>query len=433
MPTVLTSGRSGWPFVMGALFVLAVGCLLVSAPAVAQDPGQGEVNISVEPAETDLEPNETITHEVVVEGAQEGIAAYAHLDIVIENPEVAQFVDFYETAEGNADGNITFTLTEIRDASGNKSESGPVFSMEAGLTGGHDFDGAEEIVIAELETEVLGSVPSATNLSIVENPDPEPIDEPEIAKDLGGAAYDVNALVDSELAVPAAAGLSLVPAETELDPGETTTLELVAEGAAYGIQSYDGIEVAVEDPGVAQFVNFTETAENNVDPGGEPPASDSEIRDASGNPAETGSVLWLDADLADGAFEGGDEVVLAEVEAELTSLDSTAVTIAGAPGLRDLQGIDYEITDTTNAALDPVGIDVTGNGKPATDTTGDGRLNNVDGDDAFDIFDVQAFFSHFEKQPVQDNPDKFNFNGGTPADVTIFDVQALFTDLSETS
>jgi hypothetical protein len=58
----------------------------------------------------------------------------------------------------------------------------------------------------------------------------------------------------------------------------------------------------------------------------------------------------------------------------------------------------------------------------------DGLFEDVDGDGEFTIFDVQAFFVNFEGQTVQKNPGPFNFDES--AGVSIFDVQALFTELS---
>jgi hypothetical protein len=413
-----------------ALFVLAAGCLVVSSPAVAQDPGEGEVNISVEPTETDYGPNDTVTYEVIVEGADEGVWGYAQLDIVIEDPSVAQFVDFYETANDNDESNLSFSNTRIENMDGNATEEGPVFSMGSFLSGGTHFesDNTSTFVIAEIEAEVLGGFTSASNVSIVENPEPEDQDDPVILKSLNSNDnYTVNAMDDSEVALRDEANVSLVPAETELQPGETTTFDVVVEDAEYGIQSYDGFEVAIENPGSAQFVSFTETAEDNVDPGGESPDSNSEIRDADGNPAENGSVLWLDADLNDGAFDAAEEIVIATVEAEVTGTDTTAVTVDADRALQDLQAVDYEITETTGSELDPIGIDVTGDNKPATDTTGNGLLNDIDGDGTYDIFDVQALFTHFEDPVVQNNADVFDF--APDGEVNILDVQALFENL----
>ena len=66
----------------------------------------------------------------------------------------------------------------------------------------------------------------------------------------------------------------------------------------------------------------------------------------------------------------------------------------------------------------------------AADTTGDGLLNDVDGDGEFDIFDVQELFNSLTTGVVQNNPELFNFNDNeNPTEVTIFDVQGLFNTL----
>jgi len=75
-----------------------------------------------------------------------------------------------------------------------------------------------------------------------------------------------------------------------------------------------------------------------------------------------------------------------------------------------------------------VDIDVTGDGNPATDTTGDGLLNDVDGDGEFDIFDVQALFNNLDDDAVTENVGQFDF--GDDGEIGVFDVQALFDELT---
>lgn len=65
---------------------------------------------------------------------------------------------------------------------------------------------------------------------------------------------------------------------------------------------------------------------------------------------------------------------------------------------------------------------------PATDTTGDGLLNDVNGDGEFDITDVQVFFENLNDEAIQNNPEQFDFSG-TGGDISISDVQALFEQL----
>ena len=74
-------------------------------------------------------------------------------------------------------------------------------------------------------------------------------------------------------------------------------------------------------------------------------------------------------------------------------------------------------------------IDVTGDGNAATDTNGDGRLDDINGDGESDIFDVQALYRNVEDSAVQNNPEQFDFDGSGDNSVDIFDVQALYNQL----
>jgi hypothetical protein len=69
--------------------------------------------------------------------------------------------------------------------------------------------------------------------------------------------------------------------------------------------------------------------------------------------------------------------------------------------------------------------------KPPTDTTGDGLLNDIDGDGVFLYPDVVTFFNLYDTRPVQDNSEKFNFGGENPDRASIVDVVALFRMLDE--
>jgi len=70
---------------------------------------------------------------------------------------------------------------------------------------------------------------------------------------------------------------------------------------------------------------------------------------------------------------------------------------------------------------------------PPQDLTGDGLFEDINGDGTFDILDVQALFDNLDSDPVQNHPAAFNFSGLDSDRVTIFDVQALFTRLSDES
>lgn len=89
----------------------------------------------------------------------------------------------------------------------------------------------------------------------------------------------------------------------------------------------------------------------------------------------------------------------------------------------------YKVTETTNATLQ---VTESGNlevieGRPATDTTGNGNFDDVNGDGKFNIVDVNALFQNRNSATVTENPTHFDFNGD--GELNIVDISALFNRL----
>jgi PKD repeat protein len=111
------------------------------------------------------------------------------------------------------------------------------------------------------------------------------------------------------------------------------------------------------------------------------------------------------------------------------------VTVELVPDVSNLRQEGLNYIDTVETIL-PGEFDagtlapLPGYDNPPRDLDGDGLFEDVDGDGEFTIFDVQAFFLNFEDETVQSNPAAFNFTEEDPEEVSIFDVQALFTKLS---
>jgi len=147
----------------------------------------------------------------------------------------------------------------------------------------------------------------------------------------------------------------------------------------------------------------------------------------------------VSAELSHADGPGGDlNVTLTIGDTELTQTVSLAVNETLTVTFEDAtNGVDPGAYDVTMAGANAtvtgsltVSVDVGGNNAPATDTNSDGLLNDIDGDESFDIFDVQALFNGLESNAVQNNPELFNFNDDeNPDEVTIFDVQGLFNQL----
>ena len=111
-------------------------------------------------------------------------------------------------------------------------------------------------------------------------------------------------------------------------------------------------------------------------------------------------------------------------ENETTGVTFENVTTGLGPGIYE---VEITAQDETRTGELTVSVDVVGNGDPATDTTGDGLLDDLTGDGQSGIEDVQTLFESLDSDAIQDNVELFDFLGDDR--VTIFDVQALFTDL----
>ena len=161
------------------------------------------------------------------------------------------------------------------------------------------------------------------------------------------------------------------------------------------------------------------TATFEVEPT-EPEVGEEVTFDASGSSDDSG-IDTYEWDLNDdGTFEASGQTAT-------TSFDSVGdYTIT-------LRVTDTDDVSATTEQTISVGVqangpgDVTGDGNPATDTDGDRRYEDVNGDGSASATDVQALFANRDSDAVQSNPELFDFNDS--GSFSISDVQALFSEL----
>ena len=226
----------------------------------------------------------------------------------------------------------------------------------------------------------------------------------------------------------------------------------------------------VEQTLPAATVSANRTSEIVVDP-------DSSVVEADeGNNAWTGRLLAPDIVLWDGGVEYGNAssgvnvtVSLANEGASETPVTVTLYPESGSPVSQNLtvlgsnrpnstvfetvrfsgvrlaanESVDvvarspYERDQSDNAVESSVPASVApesampvvpGQGAPATDLDGDGRLEDVTGDGRGSIFDAVAYYNNRNSAVITDNPALFDYDGdGTPG--TIFDAVALYNEL----
>lgn len=169
-------------------------------------------------------------------------------------------------------------------------------------------------------------------------------------------------------------GLELEPAETDLEPGESETYELLVDSPDNGILAYEGLVVDVGDETVANITGFEEAHDDEF--------SEAEILD------DGGAVLF-EAFVPEEFGEPAEEVLLAEftVEAVGQEGESTDLDVAGDPTLVDADDEAYEVAAVQNATVDiPVlesepalsGLEIDSQGDEATVVEGENASVAVD-------------------------------------------------------
>lgn len=127
-----------------------------------------------------------------------------------------------------------------------------------------------------------------------------------------------------------------------------------------------------------------------------------------------------------------DEIKTSE---EIPAGETGTVTFENVTGGLEIKTEPYTVSASTQGqeitgslAVHP---DLAGDGNSARDTTGDGLLNDINGDNTVTVADVQLLFQNLNEPIVQDNYEFFRFAGLSSERVSVFDLQALFSSLSD--
>jgi outer membrane protein assembly factor BamB len=233
--------------------------------------------------------------------------------------------------------------------------------------------------------------------------------------DSGGTVYALNTddgttldtfTVASGILSQVARGRGSLWVSTKREPETPVPGTLAAENRVYRL---DG---GSSDPPEAPEASFT------VDPAG-PDVGQAVTFDAGGSTGDVETYEW-EADDADGFPANGQQVT----------------HTFGTAGSYDVTLTVTNVGGNTDATTETVVVSEPGEGPPALpeqddppqDLNGDGLYRDVDGDGEFSVGDVQLFFQYRNSDPVQNNPEAFNFDDSDPAEVTVADVQALFQD-----
>ena len=356
----------------------------------------------------------------------------------------------------------------------------------AGLAAADNLDGED----VQVEIEDAGGFPGVHTAWLFDDDDvPDGVGIGDDATPIAGEALDSDSANVTEAEAPTG---ELTFNDQELADGEVTVEdvstgqestiavtytdgdnETIAGLAAADNLDGEDVQVEIEDAGGFPGVHTAWVFDDDDVPAGvgigddaTPIAGDALDSDSAEiTEAATGELTFNDQGLEDGevtvenvstgqestvviTYTDGDNETIAGLAAA-DNLDTEDVQVeiedaGGFPGVHTAWvfdnddvpagvGIGDDATPIAGDALDSetafVSIDVTGDGIPARDTTGDGLLDDINGDNELTIADVQALFMNLDNPAVQNNAALFDFAGANPDRVNVFDVQGLFTQL----
>jgi hypothetical protein len=301
------------------LFVfLLAGLLAVGTASVsAQDPGPGDINLTIEPSDSTVAPNTNQTYDVVVEGPDKGIGAYNQIAVDVGDSSVVEIVSFQENK------------TSATSQSGIQ-DNGTSLVLDTALLSNR-YGAASELAIAEFTVEAVGSAGDSTSVAYNQSAAQTVAKNSNLRGSNEPVEYNVTAFNDASIAVetpPDFQVSDLTPQTATVENGTAIDISANITNAG-GVQGTQTVTLTVG--GMTQTTQVTlaggatdTVVFQNVDTGVFGPGSYAHTI-ATENDAVSGSLT-----------------VQASADFQLSDLDpATATTVAG-----DLLDISANVTNT---------------------------------------------------------------------------------------
>ncbi len=212
--------------------------------------------------------------------------------------------------------------------------------------------------------------------------------------------------------VATASAQTLWTGEVTLGEGKTVTNHVTLDEVPAEGLSYANISVTMNSS-VGQIENITYPSWASL----------------SKNSTLPASTIWFKVgDLSDQVIAGDTSVTLANIDIKALSEGNTTIQITVNSFQADNTYAEIKNSiNTSSAVLTVPSGPPTVNDTQPQDSDGDGKYEDVDGDNDFTFGDIITFFQNFDKSEMQDYNQYYDFDGD--GNVTFGDIVALFENL----
>lgn len=337
-----------------------------------------DTTVSLTPANSTVEIGETTTYDVTVDQVENGIKSY-EFDVALNDSTVATITDV--TLQGTSADD---TLTSVEFSEDNTS-----LSVKAGSA---DHKNGV-IATVTVQTHAAGSVGlSVSDVAV---------------GDAIANSYDISETEDATMTVNAqSTAVKFVPSTKTVPHDGTSVVDVVVANPASGIASYS-FDASVADTNIATIEDVSivgSSADNSL---------------TAIDISEDGSSTSVDVAVGD-----HDEGKIASITVRGNTHENTTLSLSDVT-VGDAEGDTYAISSLDTATIQVKGTPepVVGEKQP-TDTDGDGRFEDINGDGTVDIVDVSALFKNRNSPQIQNSEQFYDINGD--GSFNIVDVNALF-------
>jgi plastocyanin len=386
------------------LVVALVAALVVTAPVAGLAPAPAESGVtantvtttsngstlSLQPASSTAKPGDTNTYEIVLSNVSNGVGAFDNVTIAVNDSAVAEITSISTDVGGDTDSGV--------DSAGTLAYVNLAFGGDTNDTG--------DVTIATVEVTANATGTAGLNLTLTGD----------IARE-NGELYTVTAVEDGSMSVEGESlDVALDPANQTVANGSTGAYEIVLVNASGGVGSFDNLTVSVPGTSVAEVQSIK-----------------SDLTNPESGVASDNATGFINVPFGDHDVDTGD-VTVATVVVRANGLGETTLSVTVTGDIADETGNLYRIGAVTGGTVNgtaPPDQSVTEDDEPPTNTDDDALFEDVNGNGAIDIGDIQALFQNQDTETIVENSVFYDFNGNGRIDIG--DIQALFEEYRKQS